>query len=365
MPGVNGRLPKAALWSLIRLKKMATRLTANVKAGGCASKLSPKILDRALRAVPRVCNEKVLVGYDTADDAGVYDLTEAGGTPLAIVQTVDFFTPIVDDPYTFGGIAAANALSDVYAMGGRPITALSLVVYPGKGEIGDLEAILKGGAEKIHEAGCVILGGHSISEDEVKFGYAVTGLIDPARVVKNSTAQPDDVLVFTKRIGTGVISTALKKGIAGNEHVKGSIDQMLELNQRASRAMLACDAHACTDVTGFGLLGHAREMALASDVTLEISASSIRYLPGAIEYSQAGAHSGGLNNNRDFVESCVSMAGAIPAEIQALLYDPQTSGGFLISLAESGAEKLLGRLPEAYVIGRVTASGRKPIEVKD
>ncbi len=344
---------------------MATRLTANVKAGGCASKLSPKILDRALRAVPRVTNKRVLVGYDTADDAGVYDLTETGGTPLAIVQTVDFFTPIVDDPYTFGGIAAANALSDVYAMGGRPITALSLVVYPGKGDIADLEAILKGGAEKIHEAGCVILGGHSISEDEVKFGYAITGVIDPERVIKNSGAQPGDVLVFTKRIGTGVISTALKKGIARDEHVKTSIDQMLELNQRASQAMLACDAHACTDVTGFGLLGHAREMALASDVTLEISASCVRYLPGAIEYSQAGAHSGGLSNNRDFVESCVNISDAISVEIHALLYDPQTSGGFLISLPESETQKLLSQLPEAYLIGRVTARGGKPLEVKD
>lgn len=153
---------------------MPTRLTANVKAGGCASKLSPKILDHALRSVPRVTNERVLVGYDTADDAGVYDLTQPGGQPLAMVQTVDFFTPIVDDPYIFGGIAAANALSDVYAMGGRPVTALSLVVFPAKGEIQDLEAILKGGADKIHEADCVILGGHSISEDEIKFGYAVT-----------------------------------------------------------------------------------------------------------------------------------------------------------------------------------------------
>src|SRR5665213_804919 len=209
---------------------MATRLTANVKAGGCASKLSPKILDRALRAVPRMTNEKVLVGYDTADDAGVYDLTEAGGKPLAMVQTVDFFTPIVDDPYTFGGIAAANALSDVYAMGGRPITALSLLVYPEKGDMPDLEAILKGGADKIHESGCVILGGHSISEDQVKFGYAVTGLIDPRRVLTNAGARPGDLLVFTKKIGTGVISTALKKGIVEEEHMAASIAQMLTLN---------------------------------------------------------------------------------------------------------------------------------------
>jgi selenide,water dikinase len=291
-------------------------------------------------------------------------LTEVGGKPLAIVQTVDFFTPIVDDPYTFGGIAAANALSDIYAMGGRPITALSLVVFPAKGDIQDLEAILKGGAEKIREAECVILGGHSISEDEVKFGYAVTGLVDPKRILTNAGAKPGDVLLFTKRIGTGVISTALKKGFAEPTHVQLSIEQMLTLNREICESMLSVDVHGCTDVTGFGLLGHAREMALASNVTLEISASALRFLPGAIEYSKAGAHSGGLNNNRDFVESCVIMPPEIPAEIEALLYDPQTSGGLLISLGEEDAKKLLERRPEAYVIGRVTDYETKPIEVK-
>jgi selenide, water dikinase len=342
---------------------MPTRLTANVKAGGCASKLSPKILDQALRAVPRVTNERVLVGYDTADDAGVYDLTEVNGKPLAIVQTVDFFTPIVDDPYTFGAIAAANALSDIYAMGGKPITALSLVVYPAKGEIRDLEAILRGGADKIHEAGCVILGGHSISEEEVKFGYAVTGLIDPRRVWTNAGAKAGDVLVFTKRIGTGVISTALKKGIAEQSHIDSSIEQMLMLNRGISAELQKRDIHGCTDVTGFGLLGHAREMALASNITLEISASTVRFLPGAIEYSHAGAHSGGLNNNREFVESCVTMPAEIPAEIQALLYDPQTSGGLLISLESEQAQSILRVRPEAYVVGRVKERTMKPIEV--
>ncbi|MDQ2776975.1 MAG: selenide, water dikinase SelD [Acidobacteriota bacterium] len=339
------------------------KLTANVKAGGCASKLSPKILDRALRTVPRVKNERVLVGYDTADDAGVYDLTQIGGTPLAMVQTVDFFTPIVDDPYTFGGIAAANALSDIYAMGGRPVTALSLVVFPAKGDIADLEAILKGGADKIHEAGCVVLGGHSISEDEVKFGYAVTGLIDPRRILTNGGAMPGDVLVFTKRIGTGVISTALKKEIVEQSHMDASIQQMLTLNREVCEAMLRRDVHACTDVTGFGLLGHAREMALASGVTLEISAGAVQFLPGAVEYSKAGAHSGGLANNRDFVESCVRMPPELPNEVQALLYDPQTSGGLLISLSEEEAKLLLAERPEAYLIGQVKNYGTKPIEV--
>lgn len=343
---------------------MPSRLTANVKAGGCASKLSPKILDRALQSVPRVINEKVLVGYDTADDAGVYDLTQPAGQPLAMVQTVDFFTPIVDDPYVFGGIAAANALSDIYAMGGRPVTALSLVVYPANGDIQDLEAILKGGADKIHEAECVILGGHSINEDQVKFGYAVTGLVQPDRILTNAGAKPGDLLVFTKQIGTGVISTALKRGIVEEDHMNKSIEQMLTLNREVCDTMLRLNVHGCTDVTGFGLLGHAREMALASTVTLEITASAVRFLPGAIEYSQAGAHSAGLKNNRDFVESCVMMPRDIPAEIQALLYDPQTSGGLLISLAEDQAKLLVEQRPEAYVMGRVTKKETKPIEVK-
>lgn len=344
---------------------MPTKLTSNVKPGGCASKLSPKILDQVLRTVPRLTNPNVLVGYDTADDAGVYDLTQPGSEPLAMVQSVDFFTPIVDDPYTFGGIAAANALSDVYAMGGRPATALSLVVFPAKGDLQDLSAILRGGADKIHEAGCVILGGHSISEEEVKFGYAVTGFIDPRKILTNAGARPDDVVVFTKRLGTGVVSTALKKGIAEPDHIEASIKQMLTLNRTACQAMLLHEVNACTDVTGFGLLGHAREMALASNVTIAISAGSLRYLPGAIDYSKAGAHSGGLHNNRGFVESCVLMSDSIAAEIQALLYDPQTSGGLLISLPVGDATKLVDELEEAYVIGRVTPRGSKPLVVTE
>lgn len=342
---------------------MPTKLTANVKAGGCASKLSPKILDRALRSVPRRTNERVLVGYDTADDAGVYDLSEVSGKPLAIVQTVDFFTPIVDDPYEFGGIAAANALSDVYAMGGTPVTALSLLVYPAKGEMADLEAILRGGADKIHEADCVILGGHSISEEEVKFGYSVTGLVDPRRILTNAGAKPGDVLVFTKRIGTGVVSTALKKGIAAQEHIDSSIRQMLTLNRAVAESMAELDVHGCTDVTGFGLLGHAREMALASNVTLEIDISSVQFLPGAIEYSKAGAHSGGLNNNRDFVSDCVLMPPGISPEVESLLYDPQTSGGLLLSMGQDEATRLMQARPETYLIGRVTERARKPIHL--
>lgn len=351
------------LQRLVQFVHMAARLTENVKAGGCASKLSPKLLDTALRSVPQRIDGNVLVGYDTADDAGVYDITDTAKCPLALVQTVDFFTPIVDDPYAFGAIAAANALSDVYAMGGRPLTALSLVVYPDKGDMADLEAILRGGADKIHQAGCVVVGGHSITEEQVKFGYAITGLVDPRRIWKNGGAQPDDVLVFTKKIGTGVISTALKKGMVQEEHMAVSVAQMAALNKDAASAMADLNVHGCTDVTGFGLLGHAREMALASNVTLQISASRLQFLPGAIEYAKAGAHSNGLKNNREFASECVLMADDVPSEIQALLYDPQTSGGLLASLTERDAEAMLTRRPEAYIVGRVTRRAKKPIEV--
>lgn len=364
MVGVAGTQPKQQRRH-VSLIQMSTKLTANVKAGGCASKLSPKILDRALRSVPRVNNKDILVGYDTADDAGVYDLSDVAQCPLALVQTVDFFTPIVDDPFAFGGIAAANALSDVYAMGGRPISALSLVVFPAKGEIADLESILCGGAAKIHEAGCVILGGHSISEDEVKFGYAVTGLVDPAKVWTNAGAQPDDVLLFSKRLGTGVISSASKAGAADDNSVSTSIHQMLTLNRSAAEALQATRVHACTDVTGFGLLGHAREMALASNVTLEIQTGSLRYLPSAIECSTRGFHSGGLKNNREFVEDCVDMRVSLEPAIEALFYDPQTSGGLLVSLPEASAQIAMSRDTDFYVIGRVKGRGAKPLEVRD
>jgi selenide,water dikinase len=342
---------------------MATRLTENTKAGGCASKLSPKVLDRALRSLPRRTTERVLVGFDTCDDAGVYDLTPDVKAPLALVQTVDFFTPIVDDPYTFGAIAAANALSDVYAMGGRPITALSLLLYPEKGDHNDLEAILLGGADKIDEAGCVILGGHSVSDDEIKFGYSVTGSIDPRRVLTNAGARPGDVLVFTKKIGTGVISAALKRGIASEGHVAQAINQMLTLNKDIAEAVEGLSVHGCTDVTGFSLLGHAREMALASNVTLEIALPAVQFLPGAVEYSTARAHSNGLKNNREFAADCVEMLDGVPAEIEALLYDPQTSGGLLLSMTDRDAQSLIDKRPQAYLIGRVTERAGKPVRV--
>jgi selenide,water dikinase len=314
-------------------------------------------LDRVLANVPRWADENVLVGFDTADDAGVYKLTPE----LALVQTVDFFTPIVDDPYTYGAIAAANSLSDVYAMGGRPVSALTLVAFPSKGDPDDLEAIMRGGAEKMREAGCSILGGHSVADDEIKFGYAVTGTIHPQRIMTNAGARPGDALVFTKRLGTGVISTALKRGIATEEHVEESIRQMMTLNRRACEAMLQFDVHGCTDITGFGFIGHAREMALGGNVTLEIEPARLRFLPGALEYARAGAVPAGLNNNRDFASCAVETAGPIAREVEDLLYDPQTSGGLLIALPERDAAELEGALDDAYRVGRVLPRGGKAI----
>lgn len=312
-----------------------------------------------LAAIPRVANENVLVGFDTADDAGVYKLTPE----CALVQTVDFFTPIVDDPVIFGAIAAANALSDVYAMGAQPLCALSIVAYPRDGDIEDLQQILRGGAEKMREAGCVILGGHSIGDEEIKFGYALTGTVHPDRVIRNAGAQPGDLLVLTKPLGTGVIATALKRGAADPAHVEASIASMLELNRRAAEAMAELRVHAATDVTGFGLIGHAREMAAASDVTLEIIASRVPLLPGALEYARQGALAGGLKNNREYASCEVEAAGDVPEELLNLLYDPQTSGGLLVALPEAEAEKFERRLAGACRIGRVHPRRRRRIQL--
>jgi selenide,water dikinase len=312
-------------------------------------------LDHVLARIPRVTNSNVLVGFDTADDAGVYQLTD----DCALVQTVDFFTPIVDDPFAFGAIAAANSLSDVYAMGGRPISALSILAYPGKGDLEDLEEILTGGAEKMREADCAILGGHSVNDDEIKFGYAVTGTIHPQRIKTNAAARSGDALVFTKRLGTGVIGTALKRGIAAPEHVQAAIDSMLTLNRAACEAMLAFDVHACTDITGFGLIGHAREMAVGSGVTIEIHSRNVQLLPGALDYARAGALPGGLMNNRDFASCAVEGQ----SDIDDLLYDPQTSGGLLISLPESEAAQLERALPSVYRIGSATERRDKPVRI--
>jgi len=344
--------PAAAFTGVLLMTPV--RLTLLVKAAGCAAKLSPSILDRVLAKLPRQSDANVLVGFDTNDDAGVYQLAQ----DLALVQTVDFFTPIVDDPFTFGQIAAANALSDVYAMGGRPISALSIVGFPNKEEgIEILEVILRGGLAKMQEAGCAVIGGHSIGDEEIKFGYAVTGLVHPQRILTNSAARPGDQLVLTKRLGTGIISTALKKGRASKPAVEAASESMCALNRAASEVALQFDVHSATDITGFSLLGHAREMAVGSKVSLVIDPTKVEFLPDAVEYSRGGFLPGGLRRNMDFIGSCVEFVSSIPDEVRNLLFDPQTSGGLLFSVSAQDAPRLVEALQAlpipAQAIGEV------------
>jgi selenide, water dikinase len=341
------------------------RLTETVKAGGCASKLSPAMLDKVLAKLPRQQDPKVLVGFDHADDAGVYQIAP----DIALVQTVDFFTPMVDDPYTFGQIAATNALSDVYAMGGRPITALALVCFPAKGDLEILERVLTGGLSKMMEAGCAVIGGHSVRDEEMKFGYSVTGLIDPKRVFTNSGAKAGDRLVFTKALGTGVICTAIKKGAAKQAWMDAAIASMTTLNKTASEVIASKgDAvHTMIDVTGFGLIAHAREMALASQVAMRFFANRIPLLVGALDCVRARHVPGGLTANREFAECVVGYEDGISDEVKTILFDPQTAGGLLISAVAEGAADLTRSLNQAGVpaveIGEVVAASRPLITI--
>ncbi len=345
------------------------KLTATVKAAGCAAKLSPSVLEAVLRRLPRQTDANVLVGFETSDDAGVYRLSPG----IALVQTVDFFTPIVDDPFSFGQIAAANALSDVYAMGGRPISALSIVAFPESGDLNTLDQILRGGLAKMTEAGCTVIGGHSIRDDDMKFGYAVTGLIDPERVWRNVGARPGDALLLTKPLGAGVISTGLKQGRIPEDAVSAATSSMARLNRDAAEAVAEIEerapgsVHAVTDVTGFALLGHAREMAVGSGVSLAIDHAAIEYLPGAVAASRAGFYSGGLKNNRQFIGDCVAFQPSVPEEFRNLLFDPQTSGGLLVAVEAAQADALLAALAARKVsarrIGRVLEKRSPLMEV--
>jgi selenide,water dikinase len=366
-----------------------------------------------LGKLARQQDPNVLVGFDHADDAGVYRIAPS----TALVQTVDFFTPIVDDPFTFGQIAATNALSDVYAMGGRPLTSLALVCFPEKGDLAVLERILAGGLSKMMEANCTVIGGHSIRDDETKFGYSVTGLIDPAKVLANKGAQAGDRLLFTKALGTGVISTAIKKGTAQQKWIDAAVASMTTLNKAAAEVITAhvgadasghvgADAlvrpaerspapdlkghgfsraesspkgralapearfsvHALTDITGFGLIGHAREMALASNVSLVLYSNRIPVLEGALECVRAGNIPGGLKANREFAECLVTYEAAISEDLKTILFDPQTAGGLLISVAPEDAAELTRALNAAGVpaaeIGEVLPPAKPLITIR-
>jgi selenide, water dikinase len=318
-----------------------------------------------LGKLARQHDPNVLVGFDHADDAGVYQIAP----DQALVQTVDFFTPIVDDPYAFGQIAATNALSDVYAMGGKPLTSLALVCFPEKANLEILERILAGGLSKMIEAGCTVIGGHSIRDEETKFGYSVTGLVDPKRVLTNAGAKPGDALIFTKALGTGVISTAIKKGKAEPAWIDAAVQSMTTLNKRAAEVIQQGDyrIHAMTDVTGFGMIGHGREMALASNASFRFHAGSIAVLPGALECVRAGYIPGGLNNNRDFAECVVGYDDGVPRDLRSLLFDPQTAGGLLISVASEDSARLTHSFKSAGVsaaqVGEVRAETKPLITV--
>lgn len=313
-----------------------------------------------LGALEPSADPRVLVDQRTGDDAGVFRLDER----TALVQTVDFFTPVVDDPRAFGAIAACNALSDVYAMGGRPLTALSIAAFPERGlPLEWAQAIVRGGSELLASAGCSLLGGHSVRDPELKFGYAVTGLVDPARMLTNAGGRPGQALVLTKPLGTGVIATALKAGVAPAEAVAAATRSMLELNRAASEAALAHGVTGATDVTGFGLVGHALRLARESGLTLEIELGALPLLPGALELAEAH-QAGGLKANRAAFEPQVDDGAKAEAALRALLYDPQTSGGLLLLVPEREVEPLVARLPGARAVGRSRAAGEQPLVVR-
>jgi selenide, water dikinase len=321
--------------------------------------LGPGDLTTALAAMPRPTDPRLLVGLDTFDDAGVFALSD----DLALVQTVDFFAPIVDDPYAFGQIAAANALSDVYAMGGEPLTALNVVGFPNdKLPMEVLADILRGADEKIREAGAVTVGGHSVIDDEVKFGLAVTGRVDPRVMLTNAGARIDDRLVLTKAIGTGILATAAKRGDLGAPEQRTLIDSMATLNRAASVAARAVGAHCATDVTGFGLLGHASHIARGSSVTLLIRAAAVPTLPGAREAIARGVRTAGAERNRTYVEPLVDWSSINEAD-RALLVDPQTSGGLLVAIPPSRLGDYLAAVPGAVEIGRVVAQEARSIRI--
>ncbi len=358
-PGVEAPSPS-------RVDQTDVKLTHLTHGLGCACKLRPQALEQVLRILPPSTDPNVVVGTLKLDDAAVYRL----GDGMAVVQTVDFFTPVVDDPYDFGAIASANSLSDIYAMGGKPIFALSIVGFPEKRlPLKVLHQILKGATDKAKEAGISILGGHTVEDDEPKFGLVVTGVIDPKRVLTNDRAEPGDAIILTKPIGLGIISTAIKRGLASDELIKKAIKVMGTLNQAASEAMQEMKAHACTDVTGFGLLGHLKEMSCASKVNAKIYASRVPVLKEAWQLAEGGAVPGGTLSNLDFVSDKVKWEPTIPHIGKLILCDAQTSGGLIIVLPPDKKDQMLKSLKdkgveESAFIGEFTEKGDGDILVE-
>jgi selenide,water dikinase len=296
---------------------------------------------QVLHSLPPFESPDLIVGTETSDDAGVFRLRP----DLAIVNTVDFFTPIVDDPYVFGQVAAANALSDIYAMGAEPKTALNIVAFPkGKLDLEVLGEIIRGGAERAREAGAVVIGGHTIIDEELKYGMAVTGVVHPDQVIRNVGVQPGDALILTKPLGTGIITTALKRRTASRDAVRAAIASMVSLNNTASAIMRGFAVHACSDVTGFGLLGHAAEMAGGSRVTIVLEAAKLPLLPGARRLAEQGSLTGGCKRNRDYLKDKIAVDRSISAGLVEVAFDPQTSGGLLMALPKARAAEAVTAL---------------------
>ncbi len=317
-----------------------------------------------LKGLPKETNPDLLVGFNTADDAGIFRINDT----QALVQTVDFFPPIVDDPYYFGQIAAANALSDIYAMGGLPLTALNIVGFPPKMPPSILKNILLGGAEKIRESGAVVVGGHSIKDNELKYGVACTGIIDIDKIVTNAGAKVGDRLFLTKPLGTGIITTAIKQKMAGTEDIAFVTRLMAQLNRDGAELMIAYKAHSATDITGYGILGHAHEMAVASGVTIRLVFDSLPLIPNVLTFAEAGALTGGANANRDYLKDVVSLPDSLAKAQTDVLFDAQTSGGLLIAIPDGNADAFVitarERKIEIAEIGRVETCSEYSIIVE-
>ncbi|VAW41331.1 Selenide,water dikinase @ selenocysteine-containing [hydrothermal vent metagenome] len=348
------------------MTKPTIRLTRTVKGAGCAAKLAPGDLDRALCGLDLPVDENLIVGLERADDAGVYRISD----DLALVQTIDFFPPMVDDPYCFGQIAAVNALSDIYAMGGTPKTAMNVVAFPAKSmDISILRAVIDGGLHKMREAGVVLVGGHTVEDDELKYGLAVTGFIHPGRILTKKKLRPGDRLILTKPLGTGIICTAIKGGMAGPEVTDKVIRAMATLNRDAALVMRDYPVHACTDITGFGFLGHLAEMVVDSGQGVRIRATDVPLYPEALEWAAMGLVPAGAYNNRNFRGGFVDFSRSVPQNLQDLLFDPQTSGGLLIAVDSGAASSLLNALAArgvagAAIVGEVVAEPGEKIFVE-
>lgn len=338
------------------MNEVKPRLTQMVTSAGCAAKIFPHILSETLKSIEWETNENVIVGIEGKDDAGVYKINDE----FALIHTTDFFTPVVDDPYLFGKIAAANALSDVYAMGGVPINALNIVGFPQKEDIGILREILRGGADKMKESNTVIIGGHSIDISNIVYGLAVTGTIHPNKIIGNNTSKPGDKLILTKALGTGVLNNVIKFSTLEDEFYSSLIASMNRLNKNASECMVRGHANACTDITGFGLTGHAMQMAQASQVVLKFDVNNLPVLNGAEWAINENFLTRGDNSNREYTRDAVINLGGVNTIKEHLLYDPQTSGGLLISIAKENADYLLMELHKggdtiAKIVGDVFA----------